>query len=67
VIDSRRCCHPGPTELRARRGAMISLLDTGATGSPLVDAIVLRARAPNLGAAYRLSYRTQCRAEAARG
>jgi hypothetical protein len=50
----------GPVHPAKQSGvAKISLLDAAETGSPLVDAIVLRARATNISAAYRLSYRTE--------
>jgi hypothetical protein len=60
AVDTMRWMGFGPVQPRKEsRVATISLLDAGATGSPLVDAVVLRARAPNLSAAYRLSYRTE--------
>lgn len=41
------------------KGQWLSKLDAAATGSPVVDAIVLRQRAPRMTPALRLSYRTE--------
>lgn len=59
AVETMRWMGFGPVHPAKDGVAKVSLLDTAETGSPLVDAIVLRARAPNLSAAYRLSYRTE--------
>jgi hypothetical protein len=60
AVETMRWMGFGPVHPAKQSGvAKISLLDAAETGSPLVDAIVLRARATNISAAYRLSYRTE--------
>jgi len=60
AVETMRWMGFGPVHPAKQSGvAKVSLLDAAETGSPLVDAIVLRARATNLSAACRLSYRTE--------